>query len=357
MLGPYIPPHRRRQMQMQRYAAAGAVGIPGAAAAIPTLLKGAGRLYNYLVRSGNTPSYSARVANNKVLQRQAASSGGSSRRYVKKKPTLKKQVKEIKRVLNSQRAIHVHRVRTAFDLDAAVNSIAMNSTAYTIANLESAMANLRYFDPGTNALVTASPASGTYSREILVKKVVYKIIARNNYQVPCRLTLYACRPKIDTSVTPSTYFFNGLTDQGNPTNTSQLVHLTDSQEFKDAWSIEKSKQFVLKPGEEVSMYHSLKPFSYDFSLSDTHTLSYQRKANGFSWIQRVEGILGHDTIADEQGFLAASCDFAPEVKYEFNYDAGKDLHDISISDNVSTFTNAGVVSNCPVSDNQQFSAS
>lgn len=297
---------------------------------------------------------------NKVLKSSPSNQKKFLKRYSNRlKPgeikDLKKKVREISKVLEGVRATHIHRVRSTFNLDASVNSMVLNSTPYTIAALESAMANLRYFNPATNALVTADPSTGTYNRELHVKEVVYKITARNNYQVPCRLTLYGCRPKVDTNTNPATYFQNGLADQGNPSNTSPLVHLTDSLEFKDGWKIEKSKNYVLQPGEEVSMYSSIKSFDYDFSFADTHASSFQPKLNGFAWVQRVEGILGHDTVADEQGFLQASCDFALEVKYVFDYDAGKDLYDISISDGASTFSNAGVVSNKPVSDNQQYS--
>lgn len=268
---------------------------------------------------------------------------------------LKKQVREIAKTLDQERATHVHRTRSTFELDSAVNAMTQNATTYSISALESAMANLRYFDSGTNALVTAAPTSGTYERDIIVDRIVYSIHARNNYQVPCKLTLYAVRPKFDTTVSPQTFFTNGLTDQGNPTATSPLVYLTDSVQFNESYKIVGSKSIILDPGQECSMTHVIKKFNYDFALADAHNDDFQVRYNGFAWIERLEGVLGHDSTADEQGFMQASCDFALEVKYVFDYDAGKDLHDISISDSADTFTNGGLVSQMPVADNQAYS--
>lgn len=312
---------------------------------------GAISAYVYNKALGNS-KYAQKVISN---QKGAGySAKGKSKSEIK---DLKKKVKNIAKSLENDRALHVHRVRTTFDLDAAQNAIIMNATTYGISALETAMANLRYFDPGTNALVTAAPSTGTYHRDIHVKSIVYSIEACNNYQVPCKLTLYACRPKFDTSISPMTYFTDGLTDQGAPTATSQLVHLTDSEMFKEAWNIEKSKSIVLRPGRSCKLTHTIPNFEYDFSLADTHTSSFQKRYNGFAWVQRVEGVLGHDSAADEQGFLPASADFVLNVKYVFAYDAGKDLSDISISDSADNFTNGGLVSSYPVADNIGYSAS
>lgn len=271
--------------------------------------------------------------------------------------SLKQKVNEIAKSLENERAVHVHRMRNTDKRLASVNAMALNNfTLFSTSVLETPCANLRYFDPGTNALVTADAASGTYAREIQVDKLYAKVIARNNYQVPCRYTAYVCVPKNDTSIAPTTFFTAGLADQGNPTNTSPLVHFTDSRIMMENWKIAKSESKVLNPGEECVIVWSVdKPFEYDFSNVDSHNLTYQRKYGAATLITRVEGVLGHDTVADEQGFLEAGVDLEVHRKIQYSYDAGKNLYDISISDTVDTFTNGGVCSMQPVADNQGYS--
>lgn len=309
-------------------------------------------IYNKAMRN---VSYAKKV----IKSNQKALSKAPSRRQKVRKgqyQALKKKVGELSKFMEQEQAIHIHRQRNTSRVTSSVNSITFAAYAEggSIAHLEAAMASLRYFDPGTNALVTAAPTTGTYHRDIIAS-VTNKILIRNNYQVPCKLRLYACRPKDDTSISATTAFSNGLTDQGNPSATSPLVFLTDSSQFNELWKIDQSKMVVLQPGQECIHSYHIKEFDYDFALGDSHSLSYQSKYNGFNYVIRLEGILGHDTAIDEQGTLQAAVDVQIDSTYKFRYDAGKDLEDYSVTDNSDTFTNAGVVSNKPVSDNQQYS--
>lgn len=268
---------------------------------------------------------------------------------------LEKKVKDISALLENDRATHTHRYRAVARVLSSVNSVTQTAfSTGSITSLETAMANLRFFDPGTNALVTADPSTGTYQRDILCN-VNTKMTLRNNYQTPADVRLYFCRPKADTSISPTSAFTNGLTDQGNPSSSSPVMYLTDSQQFKELWSIEASKKVILEPGEMCSLSYYIKDFEYDFASSDAHSLAHQRRYNGYSWVIRIVGVLGHDTTLDEQGFLQCGVDAVQDVTYVFKYDAGKDLNDYSISDNSSTFTNGGVVSSKPVSDNIGYS--
>lgn len=300
---------------------------------------------------------------NRILGQSAAKQKAFVARYSKRGmkssevAKLKKKVKAISHTLENNTAIAVFRKRDTEVRTCAVNAMSMdNFSAITVSAIETAMAGLRYFDSATNALVTANPATGTYQRDMLVKETYVSMLCRNNYQVPCRITIYVCLPKVDTNISPLSYFTSGLTDQGNPTATSPLVHLTDSQIFNENWRIGKSISKLLSPGQEVSLSHSGKSFEYDFSQVDTHGQAFQRRYNCMAFITRVEGVIGHDSVeTDEQGFLQAGVDCEINTKYVFHYDAGKDLHDIFIDDNASTFTNTGLVSSKPVSDNLGFS--
>lgn len=294
------------------------------------------------------------VANKLIKKHKKYNVGKLNRNEIQE---LKSKLRNISKQLEVSKATHTWRKRLA---GRAITS-GINTSAFTgigsgsITFLEAAMANLRYFDPGTNALVTAAPTSGTYEREIYVKSSVYSLRVANNYQVPCEVRLYALRPKIDTNIAPATAFTNGLTDQLAPSATSCLVYPTDSQQFNDVWRIEKSMVKRLQPGQVMDMSFAIKPFQYDFAFADAHASDYQPKMNGFFWGIRVEGPLGHDTTADEQGTLQAGVDWFADEKYVFEYDAGKDLNDFYVTDGSNTFTNGGVVSSKPVSDNLGYS--
>ena len=162
---------------------------------------------------------------------------------------------------------------------------------------------MRYFNPATNALVTADPSVGTFHNDITVETVVYQCLARNNYQVPVNLRIYACVPRHDTQISTKSYFDAGLLDQGNPSGTSPLVYPSDSQILMEQWKFVKSVKKVLNPGQSCEVSYAIKRFEYDFSQADHHNDPYQTKYNGFNWLFRLEGVLGHDTSVDEQGTL------------------------------------------------------
>lgn len=281
------------------------------------------------------------------------------RGYVpRKKKTLKKQVKELKRYAEADMGTHIYRHKGTTIRSSAVGF--MNLTSLTGVNnsaIESAMAGLRYYDPASPAtLVTAAAASGTYQKEFLVKRQYSKYLAVNNYQVPAMVTLYVCVPKSDTSLSPQTTFTNGLADVGNPTSSSPLVYLTDSPQFNDLWRIAKSKKAVLQPGESMMVSYSCKEYMYDPSLVDSHSEAYQSRFGAHTLTVRIEGVLGHDSAAAEYGTLQASVDVQEDRVFEIHYAAGADIKTVVINDVSDTsFTNGGVVSNKPVSDNQSYS--
>lgn len=290
----------------------------------------------------------------------SASVTSSSRKYPYqrgKKKTLKKQVKELKRIAEADRGTLVYRVRDATDVIAAVNQQSYSSHAVgSTTQFEAVLAQLKYYDPTTpGTLLTADGASGTYSKEFLFDTLYAKACARNNYQVPARVTMYILKLKTDTSITPSNAYSDGLVDVGNPTASSPLVFVSDSQQFNDLYSIFKTKSRILQPGQEMCISHGEKAIMYDPSFVDAHSHTTQKRYKAFYIFIRVEGVIGHDTTADEQGMLGAGIDYYVDKKFVVKYQAGADIHTIYIDDNASGFTNSGVVSAKPVSDNLSYS--
>lgn len=284
---------------------------------------------------------------------------GAYKKVLKKEKSLQKQVKELKRVAESDMGTHIHRRRDTGKIASAAcaqvtTSLEMNNSTL----IEEALAQLRYYNSSTpGTLVTADGTSGTYQKEFYFKRSYAKIRFRNNYQVPVRIKVMVMTPKGDTSFSPSSCYSNGLADVGNPTNTSLLVYPTDSVQLTDLWKTSSSINKVLMPGRECVVSYSGKPYQYDPSLYDNHNLTYQSRFQSAAALIRIEGVLGHDTtVSTEQNVLQGGVDYERIVSYEIRYSAGADIRYIYVSDNGdASFTNAGVVTMHPLSDNTFYS--
>lgn len=280
---------------------------------------------------------------------------------VRRKPTIKKELKLIKRSLKADQAYHTYKDSNCADIDASVAKCQHGAISVaSITNLQSAMANFRYYDPSTpGTLVTADASTGTYSRQIHCNSITNSLTLRNNYQVPCRYRVYKVVPKSDTNIAPLTYYTNGITDQvitAGVDQTTPQIYLTDIDVFNSQWSAKVLRSGILQPGQQVSCSYKSKSFDFDPSVFDSHTVDYQPKYGCSVFIVRIEGVVGHDTTADDQTTLQASLDMEASRIYKFTYDAGVNLNDIYIQDSRDqSFTNGGLISNKPVSDNQAYS--
>lgn len=268
---------------------------------------------------------------------------------------VKKKLRSVCAFMKMQEAVHIHRIRGSTRILAVANQNGMAELVEggNLTKHEAAMTNLKFFDPATNTMVTANPATGTYDRNIRFS-VKRKIVLTNNYQVPCEVRVYKCRPKDATSNTPNTLYASGLVDQGNPSSVSTVIFPQDSKDLTGVWNLKVCYK-RLNPGQSMTCIDIQPMFKYDFSLADAHPLLYNKKLGGFAWLIRVNGVLGHDTTLDEQGILPCGVDCLIDTTYTFNYDAGKDVRNYSIADTLDTFTNSGVISAKPIADNISYS--
>lgn len=323
-------------------------GVPAAAA------YGAGRYFKNWnpFKNGKSSLQSRSAPPRRVYKRSA--------KTMRKVKGLTKQVAQLNRIAKSDQGTLIYRKRIT---ERATTSVNQSSHDFarglnSITNLEAVLAQLRYYDPtAPTALVTASGTSGTYSKEFLFDLSYHKITIRNNYQVPAKVRLYVCKVKEDTSIAANTAFTNGLADVGNPGANSALVYLTDSPQFNELWSIDKSMGKLLRPGQECVMTYTTKKFNYNPSVADSHTSEYQKSFAGTYFILRIEGVLGHDTAADQAGTLQSGIDMQIDSTWKVLYPAGADITYIVVDDTSNSFTNGGVVSSMPVSDNIGYSQS
>ncbi len=342
-----IVPYGRRGRKRKYLQAAGVAGASIAAAA-------AGRAYER-ARSGYRWASSKR--SRKGSKRLASSyyRGALYQRQAK----IGKKVKELQRVAEADMGTHHYKRRLITQTLAAVNAANYCSlSGWTISAVEDALSQLRYLDPGTGALATVAGATGSFQKEFYFKSLWSRCDAHNNYQVPVQITLYCLVPKEDTSITPEDAFTQGLTDVGNPSATSTLIFPSDSPQHRDLWRIQKSKTMMLQPGRCVSLTFKGKKFQYDPSLGDSHADTYQPRFASHTFAVRIQGPVGHDTVASEVSTLQCGVDLVINHRAEIKYAAGADIEFIDISDNMSTaFSNKGCVSAKPVADNQGYSVS
>jgi hypothetical protein len=271
-----------------------------------------------------------------------------------KSVTLKRKVARLTKFMNQQRAVHTHRQRVTakYACGTKVASVSSTDIGGKISDIETAMANLRYYDPGTNTLITADAASGTYNRDISVS-IYRKFVLKNNYLVPVNLQVFSCIPRDTTNVGPLSLYNSGMQDQGNPGTTSALCYVSDCEDLKHVYNVKALINRVVMPGGTATCRVSTPMFSYTIATNDAHNNSYQKAQGGHVFLIRVTGTLGHDTVVTaEQGLVTAGVDAMLDVTYKFNYDAGKDLNDVSVNDASDTFTNGGQVGNRPTAAQQ-----
>lgn len=226
-------------------------------------------------------------------------------------------------------------------------------------SIEATLAQLKYYDPSapTN-LVTADFSTGAYHKEILFEKMSLKIKIRANYEIPLNVCVYHCSVKEDTSNSPVTIFSNGDTTISNSTSNSPFLYPSDLPLFNDLWKIEKTEKCVIQAGreKEFNIYND-KMITYDPSLTDAHSLTYQKNNGAKALFCRVWGCIAHDSVADEQGLQDVQYDFQMMRSYTLKYNAGADIKYVYVDETgLSTFTTGANVCNPVEAQNQAPSA-
>ena len=320
------------------------------------------RVHAIIRRDG--PLGEAKVVRREVYPRRRrgwgfGSTGRRGKRRRVEQPGLKIAVRKLMCSQKMTEGRHIHRQRDVGNVAPLDNTLGFNVFSYgaTLAEIEGSMASIRYYDPGTNAMVTADPSVGTFQRDIRVS-IYKKLQFRNNFQVPCWVQIVSCTPKDDTNLTPFDAYSNGLADQGGISAYSPLTHFSDSLQLKALWHVKTVYKKCLQPGQQGYVKHFVKEFCYNFSVADSQTDTYRRKHGCQLFMIRVHGPLGHDnggaTWNTEVGVGKCGVDWMHDTVYTFRYDAGKKIVEYSHDDNSSSFTSLCVSSNRPTSDNQGF---
>lgn len=273
------------------------------------------------------------------------------------KRKIRMKLKSICNFIKGQEAVHVHKERASSNLTAASGVAAYAELDYggTIARHEAAFANLRWYDPATNALTGfQSLGAGSYDRNCMMS-IFRKVTFRNNYVAPVDIRCYKCKPKKDTFQGPIHYVDSGLNDQGGVTKDSPMMYPTESRQLNDIYSTVCIKK-ILQPGQSLTVTDYQPFFKYEIATNDTHNDTYQKKQGGYVLMVRVTGALGHDLTPtpDEIGVTKCGVDWMADTKYTIKYDAGKDLHEYTIVDNSDVFTTDGRFSMKPIAAQETY---
>lgn len=255
-------------------------------------------------------------------------------------------------------ATHTRRLRATTAIGCTQNELQRILPYYFYkADIEQAVALLRYFNPALpGTLTTADLSTGTYDQKIFFQNVSSVLHFRNNVSTPARVKVWICTPKDATSVDPLTYFTNSLTDQTATSMPENLFYISDSIQANKTWSWKLVKNRIMQPGAEMIARHFTGPFTYDPAVADVHTLNYRKNIKSFAWVVEIEGVLSHDsTTVANVGFAEARVDVAEYRKFVIKYDAGVALNDFSGNDGADTMAVEPVVASKPGSVNQKYS--
>jgi len=260
--------------------------------------------------------------------------------------SLKKQVARIQQQLSTQTGTYTQKTRVY----GAVLTSAAGECAYhvqsmnSVVNLSAVIDAVKYFNPSVpGTLISVDMTAPTFQQEVLFTKSYLNCLVRNNYSVPCKVTVYMLRSKTDNSISPTTAMSSSLTDQSNATIASPLIYPTDCHEFNDLWRIEKSQTVTLQPGKEFTYSMASKPFKFDPPLADDVSTTYQPKYHGNACMIRLDGVLGHGATSGIK-YLSAGIDYRFEKIYTVKYPAGINVQYTEIVDSQDTIVGSHVVS-------------
>lgn len=268
------------------------------------------------------------------------------RTFKRRRKSLRSELYKLKRLANRGVGTYTYRQRQTGRLLCSVNSRNTASTSINgTTNFEEAINNLPTFNPATPGTYTfVDFTAGSLAKSVECIYHSGMMVMKNNYNIPVKATMWCCYPKGDTSIHPDTAWNSGLADvSASATRNTPMCAPMDSPHFRDLWVIHKKVQRTLKAGESLVIKHTVGRFSYDPTFHDEHALLFQTRYKSYAFMYQVEGVLAHDTTADQQGNANGGVDWQIFRKYVVQYEAGADIEYKEYVDDNDPFTNGAVV--------------
>lgn len=163
--------------------------------------------------------------------------------------------KNLKREVENDTGTFLYKYRATGNL--GTNAKAINHLGIvgnTITTIEASIDNLPVFNPALPDTYTfVDFTSGTQQKEVRLRTFT-KLLIKNNYNAPVKVTIYLCYPKADTSISTTGAMTNGLTDVGSGLGiTTSMIFPKHSPQFNDLWRIKKTESKVLEGGSVMTM--------------------------------------------------------------------------------------------------------
>ncbi|WP_445724193.1 hypothetical protein [Flavobacterium sp.] len=229
-------------------------------------------------------------------------------------------------------------------------------SVFSVSSLEYILGLLKFFNPATpGTLTTSSGTSGSYQRDYLFKSITHKLLIRNNYQTDVNVKVYLCHNKDDASKNPLECWEDGVGDAGNAAVDDIFQYPTDCALYKALYTSKVVLNKVLSPGQSTQCSTTAKPFTYDSSVVDSHSQTWQKEYKPSHFLVTITGTIGHDISADQRTILASGVDVEQRVTAVVRYEAGINIKYVHLDTSLSNVSNSGVQSHQPIPDNIGYS--
>lgn len=266
------------------------------------------------------------------------------------KKGLKSRVQKIEKFVATQTSSHIQRDRDANTISCLVRKVEHFCFGINeLSTIKTACDALKFFNPSAPAtLITANIEASLFAQDIQISSY-QRFSLKNNYGLPAKVTIYECYIKADTTIGALSAYGNGLANipsgLGAYAKTNPQLYVNDSAELNKLYRVKKVKTAILHPGQGCSVSMNRPMIDYKPAVADNHTSEFQRALKYGCFMIRIEGLIAHDTTADEQLHTVAKLDYEWVKVYTVKYSSGgNDLHDIEVIDDTSASFSNGPIS-------------
>lgn len=213
-----------------------------------------------------------------------------------------------------------------------------------------------FFDPATNAIVTANPTLNSFQQGYRVASTSSKVVITNNSIAGTRIRVGVLVPREDTSQGPTSSFTSGCTDIGI-SDDDPLVRLSDSQVLTDLWKFQPGtyKEMTLSPGAKYETTISAGGFLFNLATLDADDLTYRKDYKAQVLVVQTLGNVMHSVGASSEiNYGECSLDITALTSRVFKYAAGADIRRVAFLDTERTTMTSGIQANQPSATRQNF---
>lgn len=324
--------------------ALGAAAAPYVAAFGRSAASQAGRQAVSMLNYGPTRrGYGGRMILTKKQKRRVRREVKAVKAAVKRAKTSSccSRIAKLEKAMEASTSRHVKRHRETSRLIASAGGHAWGNWLNTVANLEAAIDDLKFFDPSNpGTKIAVDFTAGTVDKSVNVSER-QSLLCRNNYGTPLRIEIWELNVKQNNSTAPTTLTTSGLSDNSNTlTQNHVLSKIGDYTDLNTLWYVKRLKKATLQPGEEIVVKRFVKGYKYSPNKTDAVTGTYTREAHNGGFLVRIIGCIGHDTAANEQNVLGCGIDVDYRHNYHITYDSGGgDFRFLELIDLGPSFTN------------------